>query len=173
MRVDSVHPKPVESAEAGARAFTETPFFEGLARAGYIARGVIYALIGLLAIQLANGVSGPRPNQQGAMQQIAHQRYGHLLLVLTAIRAAQRTRSDRRGGQLPGLRHILRSRHHRPPRDGWKLLRPAAEDHGRCAVPPLSCRFAGKSKRPKLGSRDCSQCRQKPPDPCAQVGAFS
>lgn len=85
MSVDSLHPKTVESAEAGARAFTETPLFEGLARAGYVARGVIYALIGLLAIQLANGVSGPRPNQQGAMQQIAHQRFGHLLLVLTAI----------------------------------------------------------------------------------------
>jgi hypothetical protein len=85
MSVDTVHSDPRKSAEAGARAFTDTALFEGLARVGYLSRGVIYALIGLLAIRLADGVAGPRPNQQGAMQQIAQQRYGHLLLLLTAI----------------------------------------------------------------------------------------
>ena len=85
MNVDAVRTDPVDTAEAGARAFTETALFEGLARAGYLSRGVIYALIGLLALQLADGIGGPRPNQQGAMQQIAQQRFGHLLLLLTAI----------------------------------------------------------------------------------------
>ena len=74
-----------DSAERKAESFTDTPLFEGLARAGYAARGVIYALIGLLAIRLASGVSAPKPNQQGAMHQIAHQQYGHTLLLLTAI----------------------------------------------------------------------------------------
>lgn len=74
-----------DAAEARAEAFTETPLFEGLARTGYLARGVIYALIGLLAIQLADGGATARPNQQGAMHQIAQQRFGHLLLLLTAI----------------------------------------------------------------------------------------
>ncbi|HET6171680.1 MAG TPA: DUF1206 domain-containing protein [Gaiellales bacterium] len=68
-----------------ATAFTETPIFEGLARAGYAARGVIYAMIGLLAIRLAQGTGTARPNQQGAMQKIAHQHFGHALLVLLAI----------------------------------------------------------------------------------------
>ncbi|HEY3613616.1 MAG TPA: DUF1206 domain-containing protein [Gaiellales bacterium] len=69
-----------------ARAFTETPVFAGLARAGYAARGVIYALIGLLALRLAEGSGGTaRPSQQGAMQKIAHQPYGHALLIATAI----------------------------------------------------------------------------------------
>ncbi len=72
-------------AERNAEAFTETPLFEALARAGYVARGVVYALIGVLAIRLADGVAAPKPNQQGAMQQIAHQPFGHALLVLTAI----------------------------------------------------------------------------------------
>jgi hypothetical protein len=75
----------VNTAERSAEQFTETPLFEALARAGYAARGVIYALIGLLALRLADGVAAPRPNQQGAMQQIAQQRYGHALLLLTAI----------------------------------------------------------------------------------------
>ena len=73
------------AAERTAEAFTETPLFEGLARAGYAARGVIYALIGVLALRLADGVAGPRPNQQGAMQQIAQQQFGKILLVLVAI----------------------------------------------------------------------------------------
>ena len=34
---------------------------------------------------LANGVADQKPNQQGAMQQIAEQRFGHALLLLTAI----------------------------------------------------------------------------------------
>ena len=68
-----------------ATAFTETPLFEALARAGYAARGVIYAMIGILAIRLAQGTGTARPNQQGAMQQIAHQPFGHALLVLLAI----------------------------------------------------------------------------------------
>jgi len=72
-------------AERNAEAFTETPLFEALARAGYVARGVVYALIGVLAIRLADGVAAPKPNQQGAMQQIAHQPFGHALLLLTAI----------------------------------------------------------------------------------------
>jgi hypothetical protein len=72
-------------AERHAQAFTETPLFEALARAGYAARGVIYGIMGLLAIRLATGVSAPRPNQQGAMQQIERQPFGHALLVLIAI----------------------------------------------------------------------------------------
>ena len=75
----------VDAAERTAEAFTETPLFEGLARVGYAARGVIYALIGVLAIRLADGVAAPRPNQQGAMQQIAQQQFGKVLLLLVAI----------------------------------------------------------------------------------------
>jgi len=77
--------KSAEAAEQAAEAFTETPLFEGLARVGYVARGVIYAVIGVLAIRLADGVAAPRPNQQGAMHQIVQQRFGHALLLIIAI----------------------------------------------------------------------------------------
>jgi Domain of Unknown Function (DUF1206) len=76
----SAHPVP-----HSARAFTETTLFEGLARAGYAARGIIYGVIGLLAFRLAAGTGATRPSQQGAMQKIAHQPYGHALLLVTAI----------------------------------------------------------------------------------------
>ena len=59
--------------------------FEWLARAGLAARGVIYAIIGVLAIKLALGDGGKTTNQQGALETIAQQPFGKALLVLMAI----------------------------------------------------------------------------------------
>ena len=58
--------------------------FEWLARAGFVARGVIYILVGVLAIKLATGTTSTTPNQKGALQTIAHQPFGHVLLILVA-----------------------------------------------------------------------------------------
>jgi hypothetical protein len=56
-----------------------------LARAGLIARGVVYAIIGVLALKLALGDGGKATDQEGALQTIAHQSFGELLLLLVAI----------------------------------------------------------------------------------------
>lgn len=56
-----------------------------LARAGLLARGVVYFVIGLLALELALGEGGKTTDQQGAMKAIAGQSYGKVLLVLLAI----------------------------------------------------------------------------------------
>jgi hypothetical protein len=56
-----------------------------LARAGLFARGVVYFVIGLLALELALGEGGSATDQQGAMKAIAGQSYGKVLLVLLAI----------------------------------------------------------------------------------------
>jgi hypothetical protein len=72
-------------AEKTGRAFTETRTFELLARAGYVARGVIYIIIGALAFRLAKGVGGARPSQQGALRTIGHQPFGKALLIAMAI----------------------------------------------------------------------------------------
>lgn len=72
--------------KATAHEFTRTPAFEALARAGYVARGAIYMVIGLLAIRLAEGFGNAAPaSQQGALRTIAHQRYGNALLLVVAI----------------------------------------------------------------------------------------
>lgn len=60
------------------------PAFEWLARAGLAARGIVYALIGILALKLALGDSGKAPNQQGALREVADQPFGKTLLVLLA-----------------------------------------------------------------------------------------
>jgi hypothetical protein len=72
-------------APEAARQFSRTPLFEGLARAGYATRGVLYMVIGLLAYRLSQGVGDEPASQQGALRIISDQPYGRLLLTLTAI----------------------------------------------------------------------------------------
>ena len=69
---------------AGA-AVTRSAPYEWLARAGFVARGLIYAIIGVLALKLALGAGGKTTNQQGALRTIAHQPFGRLLLLAVAI----------------------------------------------------------------------------------------
>src|SRR5215218_807773 len=79
----------LNQAEQAVRSAVQNPWVERLARFGYAARGVVYALIGLLAIQAAFFRSGGRgsieeqASPQGALQRIAEQ--SRLLLVLVAI----------------------------------------------------------------------------------------
>jgi hypothetical protein len=56
-----------------------------LARAGLVARGVVYLIIGVLALKLALGDGGKATNQTGALKTIAGQSFGELLLILMAI----------------------------------------------------------------------------------------
>jgi hypothetical protein len=76
---------PVRQAQAKGDDLARTRQFEWLARAGLVARGVIYAIVGVLAIKLALGDGGKTTSQQGALETIAKQPFGKVLLVLMAI----------------------------------------------------------------------------------------
>lgn len=76
---------PVREARSAGEGFVRTRVFEVLSRAGFVARGLVYAIIGLLALDLAVGQGGKITNQQGALRTIEHQSFGHLLLTLVAI----------------------------------------------------------------------------------------
>ena len=54
------------------------------ARAGFAARGVLYAIVGVLVVQLALGGGGEDASQQGAMESLASQPFGGFLLGLVA-----------------------------------------------------------------------------------------
>jgi hypothetical protein len=57
-----------------------------LARAGFVARGLDYGIIGILALEIAFGHTPSRAaNQQGALETVAHEPLGKALLVLVAI----------------------------------------------------------------------------------------
>jgi hypothetical protein len=76
---------PVRGAQAKGDDIARSRPFEWLARAGILARGVIYAIIGILAIKLALGDGGETTNQNGALDTISKQPFGTALLILMAI----------------------------------------------------------------------------------------
>jgi fumarate reductase subunit D len=77
--------RSVQRAGGESEKVARSRGFEWLARAGFVARGLIYGIIGVLAIKLAVGAGGTTTNQQGAMKTIAHQPFGKVLLILVAI----------------------------------------------------------------------------------------
>jgi hypothetical protein len=68
-----------------ARQATHTRSFELFARAGFISRGALYAIVGILAIKLAAGIGGKATDQKGALQTVAHQPFGRILLILMVL----------------------------------------------------------------------------------------
>lgn len=74
----------VEPGRVG-EGFVHSRAFEWLSRGGFVARGFVYAIIGVLALRFASGEGGDLVNQQGAFHTVAHQRLGSVLLVLLAI----------------------------------------------------------------------------------------
>ena len=58
---------------------------EALARFGYITRGIVYAMIGILALLAAFGTGGKTTGTNGALRIIAKQPFGQILLALVAV----------------------------------------------------------------------------------------
>jgi hypothetical protein len=60
-------------------------WIETFARVGYVAKGVVYAVVGVLALQFAAGSGGSTTGTRGAIREIASGPFGQILLGLTAI----------------------------------------------------------------------------------------
>ncbi|MFE9688073.1 DUF1206 domain-containing protein [Streptomyces sp. NPDC006285] len=70
---------------AATRRSAENQTLSTAGRAGFSARGVVYVLIGALAIQMALGSGGKSADRQGALAKIAEQPFGKIMLwVLVA-----------------------------------------------------------------------------------------
>src|SRR4051794_9787807 len=65
--------------------FVNTRVFEILSRAGFVARALVYGIIGLLAFELVVGRGGKITNQQGALRTVEQHSFGHVLLALLAV----------------------------------------------------------------------------------------
>lgn len=77
------HGQAAEDAEWAERS----PVFQWLVRAGFVARAVVYAVIGALTIGVAVGAGsdGVAPNQQGALALIAGSAIGDVALAVAAV----------------------------------------------------------------------------------------
>jgi hypothetical protein len=69
---------------AKGRRAGRSRWVERLGRVGLVAKAVLYAVIGLLAIQVARGGREESPDKGGALRTIAEQPFGKGLLVLLA-----------------------------------------------------------------------------------------
>jgi Domain of Unknown Function (DUF1206) len=75
----------IAGTREGSERVVHATSFEWLSRAGFIARGLIYGIVGLLALKLAIGQGGKTTNQQGALHTVAQQPLGEILLALVAV----------------------------------------------------------------------------------------
>lgn len=74
-----------QQAEHAAERAASHPGVVTLGRFGYAAKGVVYAVVGILAVQAALGRGGQTTNSSGALQEIAAQPFGQILLGITAV----------------------------------------------------------------------------------------
>src|SRR6476469_2145187 len=73
-----------DSAELHARQAANSEWLDRAARLGFLAKGLVYALIGVLAFQVAMGDQN-RADQKGALQSIAAKPGGGLVLWLRVL----------------------------------------------------------------------------------------
>jgi hypothetical protein len=100
-----------------ARSRTDSRWMERFARMGYAARGIVYAVVGLLAVQTAFGARGARgaaTDTRGALQEVAAHSIPLLWLLAAGLfayavwRAAQGLLDrERKGSGVKGLAHRL------------------------------------------------------------------
>ncbi|WP_066363231.1 DUF1206 domain-containing protein [Herbidospora mongoliensis] len=75
-----------ETVGGAARRAVQHPLLDKLAKVGFAARGVLYALIGLVALQIAfNGSSSEEADKSSAIHMVAEQPFGSVLLWIMAI----------------------------------------------------------------------------------------
>jgi hypothetical protein len=72
-------------AEVKARQAADSPAMDKLARVGLVCRGVLYGLIGVLAVQIAFGDGGRQADKSGAISTVASLPFGAVILWVMAV----------------------------------------------------------------------------------------
>jgi len=73
------------SVRASGRQAASSRWLQWLARGGFVARGITYVLIGVLAVQIGLGSGGKEADRSGALHAIAAQPGGAAVLWLLAV----------------------------------------------------------------------------------------
>jgi len=61
------------------------PVLKWLARLGFVAKGFVYVIIGVLAVQAAIGSGGSATDQRGALRTVLHQPFGRTMLAILGV----------------------------------------------------------------------------------------
>ena len=75
----------VSGGSAAAHAARNSGAVQALARMGLAARGLTYLVIALIAAQIAFGATAQSADQRGALEEIAAQPFGRVLLIAMAL----------------------------------------------------------------------------------------
>src|SRR5215203_4182512 len=75
----------IDTGSKAAKKVVNSSAFEMLARFGYFVRGVLYFLVGVIAVQVAIGARGATEGKGGALTTISAQPFGKVLLVAVVI----------------------------------------------------------------------------------------
>jgi Domain of Unknown Function (DUF1206) len=70
---------------SGGRSAGGSGALNMLARLGFVARGIAYIVIGVIAVMLAFGIARHEPDRAGAIEAIADKPFGYLLLWILVI----------------------------------------------------------------------------------------
>ena len=59
--------------------------FKKMARVGYVAKGTVYAIVGVLTFKAAFNMGGQKAGKMQVLQFLDHQTFGNVLLVLMGL----------------------------------------------------------------------------------------
>ena len=74
-----------EKAKRDARRAAHSSFTQALGRLGFLAKALLYAVVALIAFEVARGERGKAKSEEGAIASLADEPFGEVLLVLLAI----------------------------------------------------------------------------------------
>ena len=72
-------------AKRAANEAASSPWMEGLARAGLVAKGLTYCIVAALAINVAVSGGGQLEDRPGALHEVAQSSFGRILLAGLAV----------------------------------------------------------------------------------------
>jgi hypothetical protein len=75
----------VHKATSEAKQAAYSPWVVRLTRLGYVARGLIYLTVGVMAVLVANGGFSQVPDYTGAIATLGKTQYGYFLLILILV----------------------------------------------------------------------------------------
>ncbi|MDP9188898.1 MAG: DUF1206 domain-containing protein [Actinomycetota bacterium] len=72
-------------ASRGAERAARSSFTKRLGRLGFVAKGLLYAVVALIALEVARGERRKAQGEEGAIATLADESFGEVLLVLLAV----------------------------------------------------------------------------------------
>ncbi len=74
-----------DGAQDALERASRSTWLERMARPGLVARGLLYGVVAVLAVRVAQGHQEVQPDKQGALQTVVRQPLGRVLVLLLAV----------------------------------------------------------------------------------------